>query len=540
MGKIKIQSQPGASMPELWTWKASINVASRIRLQLFPPSGFLLDHSISSRALPLTEFVYSLKQDLLSCMFAIGKLRIWCREWRGSPPRCLLYSLMICHSMQVRPIDSRLALPHDGRRPLNSSPKAPQHKNFRASSGVFEFSTRPRIYVLEDLPLYSTDVLRRCHMPEYVNQGFGPVLGEEWAGSTYKRNVQLHQTDMRSFDVILYHKLMNYSGRVEVLSEADFVYAPFFFGALTNLQKNTSCNVAKYFRKKFRKPQLPFTRQVVGGPIFDSFLKDVQMILIKKNAANATVLLSLSRTPRNYAGGLFRGKNRLHPIKVKILGHENFERSRVYKSVEMVPYPTFVHASSRGEFIDFYSNRTVLVTFASPRIGKDALHGVASFKMRENIARSLSSLANSSAILLTGLNFTMRNCYQAMQTSVFSLQPPGDSPVRRGFYDSILLGCIPVIFSKTAYNTFGWTTKNISVVVPKGIPPVQLVKYLQTISQGRIQELQHNIKQVQSAMQYSLFQDEEHDAFGIILRTLQKKRTNTLHSYVSERSRGWR
>jgi hypothetical protein len=37
--------------------------------------------------------------------------------------------------------------------------------------------------------------------------------------------------------------------------------------------------------------------------------------------------------------------------------------------------------------------------------------------------------------------------------SVFSWQPPGDSETRRGFYDSWMLGCIPVI-SRHSANTY--------------------------------------------------------------------------------------
>jgi hypothetical protein len=38
----------------------------------------------------------------------------------------------------------------------------------------------------------------------------------------------------------------------------------------------------------------------------------------------------------------------------------------------------------------------------------------------------------------------------AMYQSEFCLQPPGDSPTRRSFFDAMLVGCIPVIFQKEA------------------------------------------------------------------------------------------
>jgi hypothetical protein len=53
--------------------------------------------------------------------------------------------------------------------------------------------------------------------------------------------------------------------------------------------------------------------------------------------------------------------------------------------------------------------------------------------------RTLNVSCNNPAILLG-----------AMHQSQFCLQPPGDSPTRRSFFDAMLAGCIPVIFSKEA------------------------------------------------------------------------------------------
>ena len=37
---------------------------------------------------------------------------------------------------------------------------------------------------------------------------------------------------------------------------------------------------------------------------------------------------------------------------------------------------------------------------------------------------------------------------RAKASSVFCLEPEGDSPDRKSVYDSLLLGCIPVVFSR--------------------------------------------------------------------------------------------
>lgn len=42
--------------------------------------------------------------------------------------------------------------------------------------------------------------------------------------------------------------------------------------------------------------------------------------------------------------------------------------------------------------------------------------------------------------------------YEHMTESVFSLEPAGDTPTRRGFYDVLLNGAIPVVFRNDTYD----------------------------------------------------------------------------------------
>merc|ERR1711953_1608408 len=48
--------------------------------------------------------------------------------------------------------------------------------------------------------------------------------------------------------------------------------------------------------------------------------------------------------------------------------------------------------------------------------------------------------------------FLTNNLYyqQLMANSTFCLEPPGDSPTRKGFFDALLVGCVPVIFDMRA------------------------------------------------------------------------------------------
>jgi hypothetical protein len=55
--------------------------------------------------------------------------------------------------------------------------------------------------------------------------------------------------------------------------------------------------------------------------------------------------------------------------------------------------------------------------------------------------------------------------------STFCLTPPGDTPTRRGFWDALLMGCVPVVFSELS-RRWPWhlpraIVPSVSVMVPE-------------------------------------------------------------------------
>lgn len=66
------------------------------------------------------------------------------------------------------------------------------------------------------------------------------------------------------------------------------------------------------------------------------------------------------------------------------------------------------------------------------------------------------------------------------QHATFCLNPPGDDPSRKGIFDSIVAGCIPVIFDvSTVYNQFPWhLSEQIALDVSVFIPGRQVVNGL--------------------------------------------------------------
>ena len=95
-----------------------------------------------------------------------------------------------------------------------------------------------------------------------------------------------------------------------------------------------------------------------------------------------------------------------------------------------------------------------------------------------------------------------------LTNSVFCLQPPGDSPSRKSFYDSIMAGCIPVIFETPGVGHIIYPFENVldystfSVKIPAN------KKFLYVLEQyakddDKVRALQKGMFKVIKYLQYS-------------------------------------
>ncbi|KAF8402927.1 hypothetical protein HHK36_011020 [Tetracentron sinense] len=125
-----------------------------------------------------------------------------------------------------------------------------------------------------------------------------------------------------------------------------------------------------------------------------------------------------------------------------------------------IPYPTYFHPSSDSEVFQWQNRmrrqkRPHLFSFAGAP--------------RPNLERSIRGRiidqcqASKRKCKLLKCNTGANKCYnpysvmKMFQSSVFCLQPPGDSYTRRSAFDSILAGCIPVFFHPgSAYVQYLW------------------------------------------------------------------------------------
>ncbi|KAG4188697.1 hypothetical protein ERO13_A08G181900v2 [Gossypium hirsutum] len=123
-----------------------------------------------------------------------------------------------------------------------------------------------------------------------------------------------------------------------------------------------------------------------------------------------------------------------------------------------IPHPTYFHPHVDDDIITWQlkiirSNRTSLVSFA----------GAERPDAPQNIRSILINQCNNSGTNCRFLNCSSGGCDQPesvvelFMDSEFCLQPPGDSPTRKSVFDSLVSGCIPVLFDPfTAYYQYPW------------------------------------------------------------------------------------
>ncbi|KAH6557263.1 hypothetical protein KP509_1Z125100 [Ceratopteris richardii] len=123
---------------------------------------------------------------------------------------------------------------------------------------------------------------------------------------------------------------------------------------------------------------------------------------------------------------------------------------------------------------------------------------------------------------------------RALVRSVFCLQPKGDSATRKGVFDSIIAGCIPVLFAnETVYLQYLWhlprDPSSYSVYIPETKIMEDKEKIVELLSQmpyTRIKSMQRNIRQLIPRIVYSSMSPHlTQDAFSI-----------ALHSYLTQTS----
>ncbi|KAJ3168016.1 hypothetical protein HDU88_001964 [Geranomyces variabilis] len=350
---------------------------------------------------------------------------------------------------------------------------------------------KPRIYVYDLPPEYNTEplsVVRPLRLqagdlsPAHAG-GLGPVLVEPG----------LRNTNQFALEIIAHSRLLASPLSTKDPSQADLFFVPFYAGVelircmsmpTPEARSNVSLGLWDYLARQ------PYWN---GGRNHFMALGRIESDFIRDEGAFGTSFL-------------------LHPAAQQVTFFSiepAAHRERVGHHTIAVPYPVHTHAFYNTLPAVDYEAKSTLVS--SNWLSRTSL--------RSNLRAQCKAQPNLCTHYEEDDYTTFDNGKIAVMNlqSVFCLQPPGDSPTRSAFWDSILLGCIPVVFqTDVAYpfaNRVPWN-RIIVTINPQEVPDV--LAYLAAIPLKAVRGFQAEIEKRRWMWQYSSTPDDD-DAFTVLL-----------------------
>ena len=308
-----------------------------------------------------------------------------------------------------------------------------------------------RYIYIHDLPSrFNSDLLKNCRLltrgtensmcPYIENQGLGPLIDD------YERvlsNKSWFSTNQFMLEVIFHNKMKQYKCLTQDSSMASAIFLPFYAGLDVSLRlwdsnismrDSSAHDLVNWLSKK------PEWKKMWG--------RDHFMVAGR---------ISWDFRRQTYNSTDWGSKLRFLPesMNMSMLSVE----ASSWRNDYAIPYPTYFHPSRDSVVFEWQSrmrsrNRPYLFTFAgAPR--PDITNSI-----RGKVIDQCQTAKSCRFIDCGSVESSCSkpaNVMRVFQSSVYCLQPPGDSYTRRSIFDSILAGCIPVFFHPgTAYSQYIW------------------------------------------------------------------------------------
>nr|XP_033513136.1 xyloglucan-specific galacturonosyltransferase 1-like [Nicotiana tomentosiformis] len=317
------------------------------------------------------------------------------------------------------------------------------HRSWVATSKNHTTCNGRGIYVYELPTKFNKDLVAQCEdMIPWVNlckYFSNDAMGE----SIQKLGKGWYQTHQYSLELIFHSHVMNHPCRVYNADEAKLFYVP-FYGGLDILRwhfKNVSNDV----------------KDTLGLDLV-RWLESQKHWFQKSGNDHVFVLGKISwdfrrSSETKWGSRLLELDEMQNPVKLLI------ERQPWHVNDIGIPHPTYFHPQSDDDIITWQlriiqSNRKSLVSFAG------AARPGAPENIRSMLINQCTSAKDEECKFLncnSGKCDQPESIIELFMESEFCLQPPGDSPTRKSVFDSLISGCIPVIFDPfTAYYQYSW------------------------------------------------------------------------------------
>lgn len=327
------------------------------------------------------------------------------------------------------------------------------------------------IYVY-DLPAkFNKDLVTQCHemMPWmdfckfFSNQALGESLWELGPG--------WYNTHQYSLEPIFHSRVSSHPCRVWSVYDAKLFYVP-YYGGLDILRWHFKKNITNNVKDKLPSELIEWLQ------LQDSWTK-------KFGFDHVFVLGKISwdfRRPENSSWGtrLLEQEEMQNPMKLLI------ERQPWHGNDVGIPHPTLFHPRSDADIEAWQKKimegeRRTLVSFAgAPR--PQAVDNI-----RSVLIEQCTSSDKCKHLDCKGGSCTRpKDIIDLFTGSEFCLQPAGDSPTRKSLFDSLISGCIPVLFDPfTAFYQYAWHLpedfKMYSVFVDKEVLKRREVNVVETL-----------------------------------------------------------
>ncbi|KAF6162231.1 hypothetical protein GIB67_008360 [Kingdonia uniflora] len=299
------------------------------------------------------------------------------------------------------------------------------------------------IYVYDLPPKFNKELINQCDnmvawinfCDYFTNGAMGteiPKLGKGW-----------YQTHQYSLEPIFHSRVLKHHCRVYNENEAKLFYVP-YYGGLDILRwhfKNVSANV----------------KDALGFELV-KWLENRQAWTRSRGKDHVFVLGKISwdfrRNQITKWGTSFLELDQMQkPLKLLI------ERHPWHINDIGVPHPTHFHPRTDEDIMEWQtkiigSSRKSLISFAG------AARPGAPDNIRSILIKQCTSRNDGNCRFLNCISHGCNDpetVIKLFMESEFCLQPPGDSPTRKSVFDSLISGCIPVLFDPfTAYYQYPW------------------------------------------------------------------------------------
>ena len=380
-----------------------------------------------------------------------------------------------------------------------------------------------------------------------------PLFSEPFKERSVYSNftMSIRDTQQFSLEVIIHYKLLHSKYRTMDPRKADIFYIPAYTG-LKCLQDREG---AHYFIRH----------------LFD-YLKTNESKYFNSGKPHFS---TLSKIQREQGSDLCNTLRQPESENIAYIGIEKEanpgwqESGNIFgKSIIIAPYPSYIHFAGvkhdktlleyQDEPLDLkntqfrlnvpsLSDRNVLLFFAagSRRSNPFRARIIDQFpfqthgsyeeytKEHSNVMKKTNTSNSGQVMLITNECSTSHRMTTIpwMVNSIFCVQAPGDSPTRKSFYDSILSGCIPIIFKEKYnitypfqdlldYRDFTVTVSATQIIDKNDL----LIDIINQIPSAEVSKLHENLLRVAKWFQYSLsdgdFQEDD-DAVTLLLRQIK-------------------